>query len=73
MFVHLLERRLSKMEAILRLEIENAAPGERTRYREDRAALESEIALLRTLARTIEDWWTERSRLAIERISKSQE
>jgi hypothetical protein len=68
MYVHKVSERLQKIIHVLELEVENLATGERSRYREDRDALRSELDLLRQLAATIDAWHVRRAQAAIERM-----
>jgi hypothetical protein len=67
--IHTLAKRLEKSARDLQLEIAAMGPEDRTRWGESREHLAAELELLETLQRTIEEWHTQRARLAVAKLS----
>lgn len=69
---HKVKNVLEKSERDVEIELTALGEGERNQYNEDREALQSELELLKTLARTIDEWLLERSRRVLERMMEAR-
>jgi hypothetical protein len=69
---HKVKNVLEKSERDVEIELTALGEGERNQHNEDREALQSELELLKTLARTIDEWLLERSRRVLERMMEAR-
>jgi hypothetical protein len=70
MKIHKIEEALGKAIRDVQIELSAMSEGDRNQYNETKASLTEELAFLQAIAKQIEEWNLERSRRAIERMSK---
>lgn len=73
MKLHTIQAQIDKAIRDVQIEISAMEPGQRTQFNEDKEELTAELSLLQRMAKMIDDYIMERSRIVINRMAQDRE